>query len=145
MLLLLLLLLLLLQEPVPACGTVGGETCYYINDPCPQGMEDCSDKYECELDNNKCCCPVKPEPGAYILFKTSNQFTWTSYITVELLLWDTSIPGTPLFKGHLYFGDTSIQGTPLFRGHLYCGDTKFGPGKAATSLNLLPLLRGHLF
>ncbi|KAM7431816.1 hypothetical protein ABFA07_017667 [Porites harrisoni] len=43
-----------------ACGTVGDGTCYYIDDPCPQGMEDCSDTYDCDLDTNKCCCPAKP-------------------------------------------------------------------------------------
>ena len=68
--------------------------------------------------------------------------------TVEPLLWDTSIQGTPPFRGHLHSGGTSIQGTPPFRGHLHSGDTsiqgtppfrghihsggtKFGPGKTS--------------
>ena len=123
--LLLLLLLLLLQEPVPACGTVGGETCYYTNDPFPPGMEDCSDEYECELDTNKCCCPVEPEPTAYILFKTSNQFTWTAYITVELLLWDTSIQGSTPFRGKQIWSWENVHiifaFILLLKGHLYSG------------------------
>ena len=38
-------------------------TCYYINDPCPSGTEDCSqtDQYSCSLDSNKCC--FKKDPG----------------------------------------------------------------------------------
>ena len=38
----------------PECGDVG-HTCYYENDPCPSGTEECV-KYECPLDGNKCCC-----------------------------------------------------------------------------------------
>ena len=51
---------------------------------------------------------------------------WVFSITVEALLWDTSIQGTPPFKGkkfwsrknvHIIFVSvTSIEGTPLFRG-----------------------------
>ena len=33
------------------------------------------------------------------------------HTAVESHLWDTSIQGTPSFKGHLYSSDTSIQGT----------------------------------
>ena len=46
--------------------------------------------------------------------------------TVEPLLWDTSIKGTPPFRGHKIFSRknvhitivivTSFQGTPLFKG-----------------------------
>ncbi|KAM7431809.1 hypothetical protein ABFA07_017661 [Porites harrisoni] len=42
--------------PRPECGDVG-HTCYYENDPCPSGTEECV-KYECLLDGNKCCCNV---------------------------------------------------------------------------------------
>ncbi|CAH3178292.1 unnamed protein product, partial [Porites lobata] len=38
----------------------GGNTCYYITDPCPSGTEDCSDQYSCSLDTNKCCCKKAP-------------------------------------------------------------------------------------
>ena len=33
-----------------------GNNCYYINDPCPEGKVDCSDKYYCSVSTNKCCC-----------------------------------------------------------------------------------------
>ena len=65
---------------------------------------------------------------------SSNQFTRTSYITVEPLLWDTSFQGTPLFRVHLYPRDTSIPGTTLFKGHLYSGDI---------SIQGTPPFRGH--
>ena len=60
--------------------------------------------------------------------------------TVELLLWDTSIQGTPPFRGHkiwslknvhiIFIFVTSVEETPLFRGK---GTLFLGPG-----FNLLP-------
>ena len=34
--------------------------------------------------------------------------------------------------------------TPSFKGNLHSGDSKFGPGKIC-NLQLLPLLKGHLY
>ncbi|CAH3177156.1 unnamed protein product [Porites evermanni] len=38
----------------PMCWEAG-TTCYYINDPCPPGMEKCVEN-QCTLETNKCCC-----------------------------------------------------------------------------------------
>ena len=40
---------------------------------------------------------------------SSNQFTRTSYITVEPLLWDTSIQGTPPFRRHKIWSQKSAH------------------------------------
>ena len=40
----------------PPCDG-NGRTCYYINDPCPPGTNDCSSQYSCAVQTNKCCCP----------------------------------------------------------------------------------------
>ena len=31
--------------------------CYYIQDPCPKGLKDCSRNFVCQVSTNKCCCP----------------------------------------------------------------------------------------
>ena len=65
---------------------------------------------------------------------------------VELLLWDTSIQGTPTFREHkiwprknvyiMFVFVTSIEGTPLFRGkgHFFLGSDTW----------IYPPFRGHL-
>ncbi len=70
--------------------------------------------------------------GKYIIISVC---TCTFTFTVESLLKDTTLQGTPRYKGHLATRDTSLQLTPLYKGHLATRDT---------SLQGTPLYKGHL-
>ena len=102
-----------------------------------------------ELGRETSRAQIPPSPfnachAGYIRSRNRNN------LTVEPLLWYSSIQGTPPLREHRIWSQknihiifvfvTSIEETPLFRGHKICSHKN-----VHIIFVLLPLLKGHLY
>ena len=104
---------------------------------------------ELRRETSRAQIPPSPSPfdachAGYIRSRNRNN------LTVELLLWYSSIQGTPPLREHRMWSQknvqiifvfvTSIEETPLFSGHKICSHKN-----VHIIFVLLPLLKGHLY